>query len=283
MRHKKEKNGIRKIVPIPAEVPQFQINNYVIVDNDELNEFRIRKLMNVYYEQIQHIGSYFSFETAITQLPVDKPDLIFMDVLLDEQYTCFDVFSNIPEDNHRVIFTTGSDKYFQQVFDYNMVDYIIKPVTQENIIRAVNRAHQMDFIDNFKINSAKLVMARYFQLQRKIKVDFPGQQVFVPLANIIAFKSNPNDKRKTCVFLDEHSITEEKTSFTSVQIGKLRAAHELPNCFLQLKSIVINLDRISGYVTDRNVTTGVMFDNKQFLPIGYKTLQRIIDALANLN
>ena len=151
MRHKKEKNGIRKIVPIPAEVPQFQINNYVIVDNDELNEFRIRKLMNVYYEQIQHIGSYFSFETAITQLPVDKPDLIFMDVLLDEQYTCFDVFSNIPEDNHRVIFTTGSDKYFQQVFDYNMVDYIIKPVTQENIIRAVNRAHQMDFIDNFKI------------------------------------------------------------------------------------------------------------------------------------
>lgn len=283
MAAKKSKKIIEKVEPIRPDEPQYQIHNYVIIDNDDLSEIRIKKFMNMYYEHIEHIGSYFSFDNAVAQLPLIKPDLIFMDVQLDLNYTCFDVFDNIPEDNHRVIFTTSSDRYFQQVFDFNMVDYIIKPVSSEKFIRAVNKAHEMDFIDKTKINKTKHVMARYFQLQRKIQVDFPGQQVFVTLANIIAFKPSPTNKRKSCVYLDEHSIIEEKTSFTSVQIGKLRTFYDLPDCFFKLKSFVINLDRIIGYVADRNETTGVMFDNKQFLPIGYKTLPRLIEALKKLN
>jgi len=279
---KQVKQEEKTTLPIQPEEPQFQINNYVIVDNEVENELRIRILMNKHYSAISHLGSYSTFEEAISNLPVDKPDLIFMDVYLNNSYTCFNIFESIPEDNYRVIFTTHTDKYFQKVFEFNMVDYLIKPVRLENLLKAVNKAHTVEFVERNKIFNTRQVMTRHFQLQRKIEISNGFKKSLIKIADIVAFKPHPNEKRKSCVFLSNHKVKNELTTFTTVQKSKLISEHSLPDCFFEHRSFVLNLDRISGYVFLGKEETGIHLDTGEFWPLNPKTLRRIIAALANL-
>ncbi len=59
------------------------------------------------------------------------PDLIFMDIQLTDGLS-FKIFEHVKIDCP-VIFTTAYDDYWQQAFEYNSIDYLLKPVHQEKL------------------------------------------------------------------------------------------------------------------------------------------------------
>ncbi len=61
----------------------------------------------------------------------NEPDYIFMDVELSDG-NCFSIFEKV-EITSKVIFTTAYDEYALKAFDYNAIDYLLKPIDDEKL------------------------------------------------------------------------------------------------------------------------------------------------------
>lgn len=59
------------------------------------------------------------------------PELIFMDIELSDGL-CFKIFEQVTITSP-VIFTTAYDEYWQEAFEHNSIDYLLKPVKQEKL------------------------------------------------------------------------------------------------------------------------------------------------------
>ncbi len=69
------------------------------------------------------------------------PDLIFMDIHLADGES-FRVFDRV-EVTSPVIFTTAYDKYALEAFRVNSIDYLLKPIKEEDLRRAVEKLHRL--------------------------------------------------------------------------------------------------------------------------------------------
>jgi two-component system LytT family response regulator len=64
-----------------------------------------------------------------------EPDLIFMDIALSDGLS-FKIFENVTI-TCPVVFTTAYDEYWQEAFEYNSIDYLLKPIKQEKLDAAI--------------------------------------------------------------------------------------------------------------------------------------------------
>ena len=65
------------------------------------------------------------------------PELIFMDIQLDDGI-CFEIFDAV-KIKTPVIFTTAYDSYAIRAFQVNSVDYLLKPIEKEPLIKALEK------------------------------------------------------------------------------------------------------------------------------------------------
>ncbi|MDR2221760.1 MAG: LytTR family DNA-binding domain-containing protein [Flavobacteriaceae bacterium] len=65
------------------------------------------------------------------------PDLIFMDIRLEDGL-CFEIFDQV-DVKSPVIFTTSYDEYALKAFKVNSIDYIMKPVNEDELVNALEK------------------------------------------------------------------------------------------------------------------------------------------------
>ncbi|MEP7106435.1 MAG: LytTR family DNA-binding domain-containing protein [Ferruginibacter sp.] len=65
------------------------------------------------------------------------PSLIFMDIELTDGLS-FKIFDQCAVDCP-IIFTTAYDEYWQEAFEYNSIDYLLKPIRQEKLASAFKK------------------------------------------------------------------------------------------------------------------------------------------------
>lgn len=78
-------------------------------------------------------------EDAIVQIANLQPDLIFLDVSLGSM-TGFDVLARLQHVNFQVIFTTAYDNYAIRAIKSNALDYLLKPIAEDELKLAVQKA-----------------------------------------------------------------------------------------------------------------------------------------------
>ncbi|MEO0338161.1 MAG: response regulator, partial [Bacteroidota bacterium] len=109
----------------------------VLIIEDEINAFEYLKLIlnqiRPNYTIAQHLDSV---EDSINWLAQnDPPDLIFLDIQLSDGLS-FEIFKHI-EVRCPIIFTTAYDQYAIEAFKVNSVDYLLKPIHQDDLKRAI--------------------------------------------------------------------------------------------------------------------------------------------------
>jgi two-component system, LytTR family, response regulator LytT len=65
------------------------------------------------------------------------PELIFLDIQLSDGLS-FEIFESTPI-NSAVIFTTAYDEYALRAFKLNSIDYLLKPIDEDDLEAAVNK------------------------------------------------------------------------------------------------------------------------------------------------
>lgn len=109
----------------------------IIIIEDEKPAARLlqRKIEKLGLEVAQMLHSV---EEAITWFQANKhPDLIFLDIQLSDGLS-FEIFEQI-DIKSAVIFTTAFDEYALRAFKLNSIDYLLKPIDEEELEIAVNK------------------------------------------------------------------------------------------------------------------------------------------------
>ena len=94
-------------------------------------------------------------QQAIIDLNHRKPDLLFLDIRMPFK-NGFEVLDSIHEPNFEIIFTTAFDQYGVKALEFSALDFLLKPVDQEDLLISFNKfkkrnASKVDFIAQYEI------------------------------------------------------------------------------------------------------------------------------------
>lgn len=105
---------------------------YAIIENEEFARINLRETVKTVRPDYILAFAAETIEESLRYLSKHNDiDLIFMDVELDDG-NCFEIFNRI-EVKIPVIFTTAYDEYAVRAFKVNSVDYLLKPVSEEEL------------------------------------------------------------------------------------------------------------------------------------------------------
>ena len=126
-------------------------------------------------------------ETARWLAEQGFPDLIFMDIELSDGAS-FQLFSQV-EIQCPVIFTTAYDEYWQEAFEYNGLDYLLKPVKEEKLAAALKKYEKLKAY--FSAYSKKLTdfsrMAHTGPVRKRFLVKRGADYISIKAENIAYF------------------------------------------------------------------------------------------------
>jgi DNA-binding LytR/AlgR family response regulator len=110
----------------------------LIIEDEQPAARKLIRLLTEIDSHIEITGILGSVVEATNWLLSSPPsDLILMDVQLEDGI-CFEIFENI-NITTPVIFTTAFDEYTLKAFKVNSVDYLLKPVKQEELRSAIKK------------------------------------------------------------------------------------------------------------------------------------------------
>lgn len=139
---------------------------------------------------LESIGSCHSAIDALAILQKEKPDLLFLDIEMPEM-TGLELVKSLPQPP-KVIFTTAYREFAADGFDLDAIDYLVKPISFERFVRAVQKVQQsLESTPSMEVIPAT---------EEHIFIKSDGQIIKIPISNIIYAES-----AKDYVFIHTHS------------------------------------------------------------------------------
>lgn len=108
----------------------------IIVEDSRLARLELNELLKVHPE-IEVIAEAVEAEEAIHLINELKPDVVFLDIHLPQKdgFSILEAVDSLP----LVIFTTAFDKYAVKSFEYNTLDYLLKPINKQRLAKAIDK------------------------------------------------------------------------------------------------------------------------------------------------
>lgn len=111
----------------------------IIVDDENLSRNTLRKLLEIYCPEVEVIAECEDAAAASRQVELLHPQLVFLDVAMPGK-NGIDFLKELDNISFEVIFVTAHDKYVLQAIRFAAVDYLSKPVEEQQLVTAVENA-----------------------------------------------------------------------------------------------------------------------------------------------
>ena len=113
----------------------------LIVDDEELAR-RGLEIRLGHFPDIEICGQSANGREALEHVRALRPDLMFLDVQMPGM-NGFDVLRRLSgEDMPAIVFVTAYDEFALKAFEANALDYLLKPINDERLADAIERARQ---------------------------------------------------------------------------------------------------------------------------------------------
>lgn len=127
----------------------------LIIEDEKMAQANLARLLKKAFPQMEVVAMISSVRGAVEFLSADPElDVIFMDVELSDG-VCFEIFRSV-KISAPVIMTTAYDTYAVKAFEAGSIDYLLKPVDQDALLRAVGRVRERQ---NSSVSIEKLMAA----------------------------------------------------------------------------------------------------------------------------
>lgn len=114
----------------------------VIIEDEYAAAVTLTALIRENVPDMEVVSVKQSVEESIEWFATNpSPDMAFMDIHLADG-SSFSIFSKV-EITCPVIFTTAYDQYALRAFEVNSIDYLLKPVSKESLMRAVEKYRRL--------------------------------------------------------------------------------------------------------------------------------------------
>jgi two-component system LytT family response regulator len=163
----------------------------LLIDDERLARNELRRLLAA-HPDIEIVGEAVDVEDAVQKIPALKPGLLFLDVQMPGA-DGFSLLERLEPPLPAVIFTTAYDEFAVKAFEFNALDYLLKPVDPNRLIAALERLRQRDSATPF--DGGATVATHRLSLEDKVFVREGDRCWFVPVKNIRLLESEGNYTR----------------------------------------------------------------------------------------
>ena len=111
--------------------------NIIIVEDETLAQKKLQLLIGKLIPEYNIVGVAKSIEDASTIIKENHIDLGFFDIQIEDGLS-FDIFDRI-KINFPVIFTTAFNEYAIKAFKLNSIDYLLKPISENELKNALTK------------------------------------------------------------------------------------------------------------------------------------------------
>lgn len=240
----------------------------ILVDDEPRGINTMKKLLQINCPEINVIGACTNADDAIGMISSMKPDLIFLDIAMPVK-NGFDLLKELKEFHFEVIFVTAHNQFMIEAFHFSAIDYLLKPVEDNLLVDAVNRA------------------------RKRIKEKVGGKNIETFLHNM-QIKHSPK-KMKLCIpslkgfqviELDDILYAESSGNYTNLYFSNKQMActskpmHEYEKLledagFVRIhKSILVNLLHVKEYL--RGEGGSIILSNSQEVEVARRKKDMLI-------
>ena len=223
----------------------------LIVDDEELT----RKIIGTLISKTSFLQLVKSCSNAIEASEIlmkENIDLIFLDVEMPKM-NGWELIKIIPEPKPQIILITSNIGYAKEAFDFNVTDFILKPITHERFLKAVSKAKKIADTGNASA--------------------FSDHDIFVRTGSILV-KLNTRD----IIFIEalaDYAIINTASDKYTIHSTMKGMETKLPSSlFMRVhNSFIVRLDKIS------NIDQNLIVINEKLIPISRANKSALMNRL----
>ncbi|WP_370899114.1 LytR/AlgR family response regulator transcription factor [Chryseobacterium gossypii] len=231
----------------------------VIIEDEKPASRKLERMLNAFPE-IEVVAKIESVEEGIQWFSENEhPQLIFSDIVLGDGLS-FDIFEKVPTKGF-IIYTTAFDQYTLKAFKLNSIDYLLKPVLEEDLAGAIEKFKSFIPSDN-SVNSheIKQLIKREKTVLSRILVKIGYNLKIVQTHEVSCFFSE-----NKIVYLQ----TQERTYPSDFTLDELESVLDEKKFFRVNRQFIISSDHI------RNIHTSPYYKvDLEFQPAEEITVSR---------
>lgn len=244
----------------------------IIVDDEAKSRTMLKTLCEAYCEDVDICGLAASVTEAIELIDSTHPDIVFLDIRMPIQsgFSLLEHYNNVLP--FEVIFTTAYDQYALKAFDYAAIDYLLKPISIDDLKTAVNKIKQLKGGLSKKEQLSLLKDAIVGKTLNKIVLTTLDGFTFVRFDEIVRCEAQGN---YTDVFLNPSA---------SLLITKTLKHYEAilpPSTFFRVhKSHIINLSYVRRFI--RGKQGMIEMNDGTMIEVSLRKKETLLHKLATL-
>jgi len=156
----------------------------LIIDDERLARTELKRLL-ASFKEINVVGEAVNADDALEKIQELKPDLLFLDIQMPGK-TGFDMLEEL-DAVPTVIFVTAYDEYALKAFEYNALDYLLKPIEPKRLEETVNK-----LIEKKRKKTISELDKDFLSESDQVFVKDGEKCWFVKLENVRLFESEGN-------------------------------------------------------------------------------------------
>ena len=231
----------------------------LIVDDEE----KARRLLTILIEEncpeVTELRHAADLPEGVKLINEFEPDIVFLDIEMPgySGIKLLDFFTPA-QINFEIIFTTAYSEYAIKAFKLNAVDYLLKPLTDEQVQQAVQKAVEQRGKSKVSERLTELKKTLEASKIRKIGLPVTDGVLFVKFEDIILLEADRMYTKVHIVNREELLVSKPLKFFVDV----LKEANEF---YQPHRSFLINLKHIKQFV--KNDGGYLVMDNEKNVSI----------------
>lgn len=211
----------------------------VIIDDEQRSISVLQNLLTEYCPEVTLAGAANMAQRGVELIRKHRPDIVFLDINMPG-LTGFEVLDQFPGATFKVIFTTAYDSHALKAIKYAAVDYLLKPISIEDLRSAIARCAESMSKQAPVAEADKKTNRKY----NKIPIPSVHGYDFIDAADIVWVNAS-----------ESYSIFHMANGNSVTSSSNLKKFEELldKDTFLRIHhSHIINVDHVKKYVRARN-------------------------------
>jgi two-component system LytT family response regulator len=238
-----------------------------IVDDEAATRSLLKHFFRDFFPDVELVGEADCVSRGIELLETKSPDLLFLDIQMPDG-SGFDLLHHFEQPNFKLIFITAYDQFALKAFQYNAIDYLLKPLEPRALRDAVNKVLQRSNLPlQPRIKGLREVMEN--RQADRIALSSAEGYAFYELAEIVRLESSGN--YTTFHIQDGHRTTVAKT------IKEYEALLPAEHFYRVHQSHIVSLRHVKKVLKEDN-GVAVMADGSK-VPISRRKKETFIELL----
>lgn len=243
----------------------------IIDDIIKAREF-LKRDLNSFCPEIEVIGEAEGVVTGLKAIKLLKPQIVFLDINMKDG-SGFDILELLDSIEFKIIFTTASDAHAIRAFKFSAIDYLLKPIDVDELVKAVKKAVLVS--PSEELEQVKLLRQQVKQEEKHEKLALhTAEKIHIcELKDILRCEANVN--YTNFHFIDGRKILVTKTLkfydqlLTNSGFCRTHQSH------------LVNLIHIKEFI--KSDGGYLLMDDESNIPVSARKRAEVLKVISNLN